>query len=50
MPEEEIFPLTLHPDGTDTLYCKECETKFYDGEDDAKLGGPCPSCIIEVGS
>lgn len=41
----ERFPLILHPDGTDTLYCNECKGTFYDGEDDRHLGDDCAECV-----
>lgn len=38
------FPLRLHGDGTDTLYCCECESSFPGGEGGTRLHGPCPEC------
>ncbi len=39
------FPLDLHPDGTDTLFCKECESRFPDGERGCHKGDACPDCV-----
>jgi hypothetical protein len=42
------FPLRLHPDGADWLYCKECQCGIEDGEDGRHLGDECPYCVPPV--